>query len=146
MHLKTLQHCARRTPARWAAWGRQPMVEEKCACAVESGHTYIDSAVLCAADPRALGSLEPTSPRSVEACLRLGIEPASLQFRPLETFQLSREAGDLASWHSTLMKLSARRALAPSAGCTCLGAPAVAVRLLSRKIKSGLQHRQVRVK
>jgi hypothetical protein len=96
VHLKTLQHCARRTPARWAAWGRQPMVEEKCACAVESGHTYIDSAVLCAADPRALGSLEPTSPRSVEACLRLGIEPASLQFRPLETFQLSREAGDLA--------------------------------------------------
>lgn len=27
-----------------------------------------------AADPKA-GSLEPTSPRSVEACLRLGIEP-----------------------------------------------------------------------
>ncbi|CAL8467586.1 g7124 [Coccomyxa elongata] len=31
-------------------------------------------------------SLEPTSPRSVEACLRLGIEPSELHYMPLEVF------------------------------------------------------------
>ena len=49
-----------------------------------------------AADSRGLGSLEPTSPRSVEACLRLGIEPASLRYRPPNAFQLSGQASDLA--------------------------------------------------
>lgn len=32
----------------------------------------------------------------MEACLRLGIEPSTLRYRPLDTFQLSREGGDLA--------------------------------------------------
>ena len=49
-----------------------------------------------AADARGLGSLEPTSPRSVEACLRLGIEPGSLRYRPPDAFQATGQAGDLA--------------------------------------------------
>lgn len=49
-----------------------------------------------AADLRGLGSLEPTSPRSVEACLRLGIEPGSLRYRPRDAFQLAGQASDLA--------------------------------------------------
>ena len=44
------------------------------------------------ADPRGMGSLEPTSPRSVEACLRLGIEPCELHFMPPDVFM--EEFGD----------------------------------------------------
>ena len=44
------------------------------------------------ADPRS-GSLEPTSPRSVEACLRLGVEPSELRHVPMEWF-LHVEHGD----------------------------------------------------
>ena len=47
-------------------------------------------------DPRGSGSLEPTSPRSVEACLRLGIEPAELRFIPLEKFMLEEHDAELA--------------------------------------------------
>ncbi len=43
-------------------------------------------------DPRGMGSLEPTSPRSVEACLRLGIEPFELHFMPPDVF--AEEFGD----------------------------------------------------
>lgn len=43
-----------------------------------------------AADPKYYGNLCPTSPRSVEACLRLGIDPNSLAQRPLD-FYLKRE-------------------------------------------------------
>lgn len=43
-------------------------------------------------DPRS-GSLEPTSPRSVEACLRLGVEPSELRHVPMEWF-LHVEHGD----------------------------------------------------
>ncbi|KAK9909851.1 hypothetical protein WJX75_008397 [Coccomyxa subellipsoidea] len=43
-------------------------------------------------DPRGMGSLEPTSPRSVEACLRLGIEPCELHFMPPDVFM--EEFGD----------------------------------------------------
>ncbi len=49
--------------------------------------------------PRALTSgktLEPTSPRSVEACLRLGIEPDELHFMPLQVFVDQFGAKDLA--------------------------------------------------
>ncbi|KAL3161160.1 hypothetical protein ABBQ38_009531 [Trebouxia sp. C0009 RCD-2024] len=43
-------------------------------------------------DPKA-GSLEPTSPRSVEACLRLGIEPSELRYISSDAF-LHLEHGD----------------------------------------------------
>ena len=38
----------------------------------------------------------PPARAPVEACLRLGIEPGSLRFRPLDAFQLSGQASDLA--------------------------------------------------
>ena len=41
-------------------------------------------------------SLEPTSPRSVEAFMRLGIEPESLRHVPLSAFRRTGEAADLA--------------------------------------------------
>ncbi|KAK9817058.1 hypothetical protein WJX72_008938 [[Myrmecia] bisecta] len=47
-------------------------------------------------DPKASGSLEPTSPRSVEACLRLGLEPAELRYRSLESFQKENQLEELA--------------------------------------------------
>ena len=47
-----------------------------------------------AADPAFHGRLLPTSPRSVEACLRLGIDPASLRHIPLSAYQ--RWEGDAA--------------------------------------------------
>ncbi|DBB05569.1 TPA: hypothetical protein ACH3X1_012513 [Trebouxia sp. C0004] len=43
-------------------------------------------------DPKAT-SLEPTSPRSVEACLRLGIEPSELRYISQDAF-LHLEHGD----------------------------------------------------
>ena len=46
-------------------------------------------------DLRAQGSLEPTSPRSVEACLRLGIEPHELHYVPAEVFAQELGARDL---------------------------------------------------
>ncbi len=106
--------------------------------------THTNSAALFAADPRALGSLEPTSPRSVEACLRLGIEPASLQFRPLETFQLSREAGDLAQLAFNFNE-AVRQARLDTIQPHLSGRTAVVLRLHSHNTKSGLQHRQVTV-
>ena len=68
---------------------------------------------LCDADPSGKGSLEPTSPRSVEACLRLGIEPSELHFMPMDVFLArfrDRELAEIACshhetvrqvWHST---------------------------------------------
>ena len=50
----------------------------------------------CFADPSGKGSLEPTSPRSVEACLRLGIEPSELHFMPLDIFLARFRERDLA--------------------------------------------------
>lgn len=47
-------------------------------------------------DPKGSGSLEPTSPRSVEACLRLGIEPAELRFIPLDKFFAEEHDTELA--------------------------------------------------
>lgn len=38
----------------------------------------------------------PTSPRSVEACLRLGIDPACLLHRPLDHFLRSERSPELA--------------------------------------------------
>ena len=40
--------------------------------------------------------MEPSSPRSVGAFLRLGIEPASLRAVPVAAFQAAGEAPDLA--------------------------------------------------
>ena len=40
--------------------------------------------------------LLPTSPRSVEACLRLGIDPDTLAPRPLEYYLLRERNPDLA--------------------------------------------------
>ena len=69
--------------------------------------------VPCGADPSGKGSLEPTSPRSVEACLRLGIEPSELHFMPMDVFLArfrDRELAEIACshhetvrqvWHST---------------------------------------------
>ena len=48
------------------------------------------------ADPSGKGSLEPTSPRSVEACLRLGIEPSELHFMAIEIFLARFRERDLA--------------------------------------------------
>lgn len=48
-----------------------------------------------AADPRYTGSLMPTSPRSVEACLRQGIDPATLAQRPLEYYVRRERDEDL---------------------------------------------------
>eukprot|EP00887_Chlorella_sp_A99_P000402 scaffold13.g402.t1 len=45
-----------------------------------------------AADPAVAGRLYPTSPRSIDACLRLGIDPNSLAHLPLEHFL--RKVGD----------------------------------------------------
>lgn len=39
-----------------------------------------------AGDPSFRGRLVPTSPRSVDACLKLGIDPASLRHIPLEAY------------------------------------------------------------
>ncbi|CAL5222381.1 g4737 [Coccomyxa viridis] len=47
-------------------------------------------------DPSGKGSLEPTSPRSVEACLRLGVEPSELHFMPLDIFLARFRERDLA--------------------------------------------------
>ena len=47
-------------------------------------------------DPLKQGALEPTSPRSVLACLRLGIEPAELLHVPLDNYLRKGEAIDLA--------------------------------------------------
>ena len=48
------------------------------------------------ADPNAVSSLEPTSPRSVDACLRLGIEPCELKFIALDHFVKNLGDKDLA--------------------------------------------------
>ncbi len=56
----------------------------------------------CFADPSGKGSLEPTSSRSVEACLRLGIEPSELHFMPLDIFLArfrERDLADIAYTH-----------------------------------------------
>ena len=46
---------------------------------------HIAVGVLCGADSGS-SAKEPTTPRSVEACLRLGIDPAELTHIPFETF------------------------------------------------------------
>ena len=40
----------------------------------------------------------PTSPRSVEACLRLGIDPFNLVHRPLDAFKSREEDEDIAKY------------------------------------------------
>lgn len=48
------------------------------------------------ADPNSTESaLIPTSPRSIEACFRLGIDPLELAFKPLHAFKRSGEPEDL---------------------------------------------------
>ena len=65
--------------------------------------------ILHPADPTGKGSLEPTSPRSVEACLRLGIEPSELHFIPMEVFVARFREKDLAeiayNHHETVRKV-----------------------------------------
>ena len=47
------------------------------------------------ADPNALeSSLVPTSPRSVEACFRLGLDPVEMQFHPLTFYKRAGEDED----------------------------------------------------
>jgi hypothetical protein len=41
-------------------------------------------------------ALIPTSPRSVEACFRLGIDPIELQFHPIDYYQRAGEDHDIA--------------------------------------------------
>lgn len=48
------------------------------------------------ADPHATGSVEPTSPRSVETCLHLGIEPCELKFISKQHFLKNLGDNDLA--------------------------------------------------
>jgi hypothetical protein len=49
-----------------------------------------------ATDPKYAGNLFPTSPRSVEACLRLGIDPNTLAQRPYEHYLKRERDADLA--------------------------------------------------
>lgn len=67
------------------------------------------------ADPSGRGSLEPTSPRSVEACLRLGIEPSELHFMPMDVFLARFKESDLAeiaySHHETVRQVSSNQRL-----------------------------------
>ena len=71
-------------------------------------HVVVLSALHCA-DPSGRGSLEPSSPRSVEACLRLGIEPSELHFMPLDIFLARFRERDLAeiaySHHETVRQV-----------------------------------------
>lgn len=66
-------------------------------------------AALHGADPSGKGSLEPTSPRSVEACLRLGIEPSELHLMPMDIFLTRFRERDLAevafSHHETVRQV-----------------------------------------
>ena len=49
------------------------------------------------ADPNAPEyTLIPSSPRSVEACFRLGIDPLELQFHPIEYYRRPLEDLDIA--------------------------------------------------
>lgn len=57
---------------------------------------HTQRAALHCTDPSGKGSLEPTSPRSVEACLRLGVEPSELHFMPLDIFLARFRERDLA--------------------------------------------------
>jgi hypothetical protein len=56
--------------------------------------------------------LIPTSPRSIEACFRLGIDPIELQYKPAKHFQRPGESGELAdmrySHHETLRQVRGR--------------------------------------
>ena len=47
-------------------------------------------------DASASSSVEPTSPRSVDACLQLGIEPCELKFIPQHHFLKNLGDADLA--------------------------------------------------
>ncbi|GMH33873.1 hypothetical protein BSKO_01707 [Bryopsis sp. KO-2023] len=50
-------------------------------------------------DPKATSrSIVPTSPRSVEACFRLGIDPVELLYKPANVFQTPGEAPELAQF------------------------------------------------
>ena len=49
-----------------------------------------------AKDPKYADNLMPTSPRSVESCLRLGIDPSMLEHRPYEHFLKQERDADLA--------------------------------------------------
>ena len=40
------------------------------------------------------GSLIPTSPRSVEACLRKGIDPLELQFKPMSAYKRTTDVSE----------------------------------------------------
>jgi hypothetical protein len=49
-----------------------------------------------AADSNATAAvLIPTSPKSIEACLRLGIDPLELAFRPASAFKKAGESDEL---------------------------------------------------
>ena len=53
--------------------------------------------VFFAADPTAPEyALIPSSPRSVESCFRLGIDPIELQFHPVEWYKRAGEDDDIA--------------------------------------------------
>ncbi|KAK9830997.1 hypothetical protein WJX81_006970 [Elliptochloris bilobata] len=93
VHDMASPEAAARQPRAWLTELQRAKEE-----AVRGTRPKVTIADVCerANDPRPLGSLEPTSPRSVEACLRLGIEPESLRYRPLDAFLLSSQASDLA--------------------------------------------------
>lgn len=60
-------------------------------------HHTLQCANVCGADSGS-SAKEPTTPRSVEACLRLGIDPAELTHIPFETFLRQEHGqGDLAN-------------------------------------------------
>lgn len=89
--------------------GEAPTVStSRTLVALESWHTSLVSP-----DPKVTGNVEPTSPRSVDACLRLGIEPDELKFITKQHFLKNLEDPDLAELafkhHETI-----RQVLSPS--------------------------------
>ena len=79
------------------------------------------------ADANASSSVEPTSPRSVDACLQLGIEPCELKFIPQHHFLKNlgdADLADLAFKHHestrqvSLYKLLSQALLIVSCACT----------------------------
>ena len=74
--------------------------------------------------PRAAAALIPTSPRSVEACFRLGLDPLDLVHRPASAFKRPGEPPELAAKrHAHHEQLRQARARAPPRP-TALGPPA----------------------
>lgn len=69
--------------------------KKKLRCMPTSFHPCLLTDVI-SADPNASEQLlVPTSPKSIEACFRLGIDPLELQFTPVANFKRAGETDEL---------------------------------------------------